>query len=81
MAEHHGRQHGVLGGGAVFLWSRANHGRQRLGGDVYIQNGDDSAHVQIAGSGAVSIKGTSLKFNGASINTSGNVTEGTEEAT
>lgn len=50
-------------------------------GDVYIQNGDDSAHVQIAGSGAVSIKGTSLTFNGASINTSGNVTEGTEEAT
>lgn len=50
-------------------------------GDVYIQNGDDSAHVQIAGSGAVSIKGTSLTFNGASINTSGNATEGTEEGT
>ena len=50
-------------------------------GDVYIQNGDDSAHVQIAGSGAVSIKGTSLTFNGASINTSGNVTEDTEEGT
>ena len=50
-------------------------------GDVYIQNGDDSAHVQIAGSGAVSIKGTSLTFNGASINTTGNVTEDTEEGT
>lgn len=50
-------------------------------GDVYIQNGDDSAHVQIAGSGAVSIKGTSLTFNGASINTSGNATEDTEEET
>nr|DAW18906.1 MAG TPA: hypothetical protein [Bacteriophage sp.] len=50
-------------------------------GDVYIQNGDDSAHVQIAGSGAVSIKGTSLTFNGASINTSGNATEDTEEGT
>lgn len=50
-------------------------------GSVYLALSDNSAYIQIAASGAVSIKGTSLTFNGASINTSGNVTEGTEEAT
>ena len=50
-------------------------------GSVYLALRDNSAYIQIAASGAVSIKGTSLTFNGASINTSGNVTEGTEEAT
>lgn len=48
-------------------------------GSVYLALSDNSAYIQIAASGAVSIKGTSLTFNGASINTSGNVTEGTEE--
>ena len=50
-------------------------------GSVYLALSDNSAYIQIAASGAVSIKGTSLTVNGASINTSGNVTEGTEEAT
>lgn len=50
-------------------------------GSVYLALSDNSAYIQIAASGAVSIKGTSLTFNGASINTSGNVMEGTEEAT
>lgn len=48
-------------------------------GSVYLALSDNSAYIQIAASGAVSIKGKSLTFNGASINTSGNVTEGTEE--
>ena len=50
-------------------------------GSVYLALSDNSAYIQIAASGAVSIKGTSLTFNGASINTSGNATEGTEEGT
>lgn len=50
-------------------------------GSVYLRNGDESAYIQISASGAVSIKGTSLTFNGASINTSGAVTESTEEVT
>lgn len=48
-------------------------------GSVYLALSDNSAYIQIAASGEVSIKGKSLTFNGASINTSGNVTEGTEE--
>lgn len=50
-------------------------------GSVYLALSDNSAYIQIAASGAVSIKGTSLTFNGASINTSGNATEDTEEGT
>lgn len=50
-------------------------------GSVYLALSDNSAYIQIAASGAVSIKGTSLTFNGDSINTSGNATEGTEEGT
>ncbi len=50
-------------------------------GSVYLALSDNSAYIQIAASGAVSIKGTSLTFNGASINTSGNATEDTEEET
>ena len=36
-------------------------------GSVYLALSDNSAYIQIAASGAVSIKGTSLTFNGASI--------------
>ena len=50
-------------------------------GSVYLALSDNSAYIQISASGAVSIKGTSLTFNGASINTSGAVTESTEEVT
>lgn len=50
-------------------------------GSVYLALSDNSAYIQIAASGEVSIKGKSLTFNGASINTSGNVTEDTEEET
>lgn len=50
-------------------------------GSVYLALSDNSAYIHITGNGEIKIKGTSLTFNGASINTSGNVTEGTEEAT
>lgn len=50
-------------------------------GSVYLALSDNSAYIQISASGAVSIKGKSLTFNGASINTSGAVTESTEEVT
>ena len=36
-------------------------------GSVYLALSDNSAYIQISASGAVSIKGTSLTFNGASI--------------
>lgn len=50
-------------------------------GSVYLALSDNSAYIHITENGEIKIKGTSLTFNGASINTSGNVTEGTEEAT
>ena len=50
-------------------------------GSVYLALSDNSAYIHITENGEVKIKGTSLTFNGESINTSGNVTEGTEEAT
>lgn len=48
-------------------------------GAVYLALSDNSAYIQIAASGAISIKGTSLKFNGAEIGTAGNVTQTTKE--
>lgn len=48
-------------------------------GAVYLALSDNSAYIQIAASGAISIKGTSLKFNGAEIGTAGNVTQATKE--
>lgn len=48
-------------------------------GSVYLALSDNSAYIHITENGEIKIKGTSLTFNGASINTSGNVTEGTEE--
>ena len=48
-------------------------------GSVYLALSDNSAYTHITENGEIKIKGTSLTFNGASINTSGNVTEGTEE--
>lgn len=48
-------------------------------GAVYLALSDNSAYIQIAASGAISIKGTSLKFNGAEIGTAGNVTQSTKE--
>lgn len=50
-------------------------------GSVYLALSDNSAYIHITENGEIKIKGTSLTFNGESINTSGNVTEGTEEAT
>ena len=50
-------------------------------GSVYLSTGNNDAYIQISSSGAVSIKGTSLTFNGASINAAGDATEGTEEET
>ena len=50
-------------------------------GSVFLQNGDDSAHIQIAANGVVSIKGTRLLFNDTQLNASGDVTQGTEETT
>lgn len=50
-------------------------------GSVYLALSDNRAYIHITENGEVKIKGTSLTFNGESINTSGNVTEGTEEAT
>lgn len=48
-------------------------------GAVYLALSDNSAYIQIAASGEISIKGTSLKFNGAEIGTAGNVTQTTKE--
>lgn len=48
-------------------------------GAVYLALSDNSAYIQIAASGAINIKGTSLKFNGAEIGTAGNVTQTTKE--
>ena len=50
-------------------------------GSVYLALSDNRAYIHITENGEIKIKGTSLTFNGESINTSGNVTEGTEEAT
>jgi hypothetical protein len=48
-------------------------------GAVYLALSDNSAYIQIAASGAISIKGTSLKFNGAEINTAGGAVQTTKE--
>lgn len=50
-------------------------------GSVYLALSDNRAYIHITENGEIKIKGTSLTFNGESINTSGNVTEVTEEAT
>lgn len=48
-------------------------------GAVYLALSDNSAYIQIAASGAISIKGTSLKFNGAEIGTAGGAVQTTKE--